>query len=387
MGRDRLARIGALGSLFLIVGLIATVFAPATAAQEWSPPAKVWVEETGHTVDGLFLSEWRSYQELLGQPITEEFTTKLSLGDEKKSTYAVQYFENQAIAYVPEDTRDGWDVQAVPLGKDALKTDEAKLAKLTLPSKGNCAGLGEEQCTTFSENGHTMRLGFNDFWRANDGERLLGSPLTEEFVGADGVTTQYFENAVLRWTQETDVTVRPIGKETAKRLKMQTAKIAQPVDIPVYDEALFVAPVVETGVGGYDLGDGPGPQQGAYKEIVVSISAQSMWAYENGELVISSLISTGVGNVPETETPLGYFSVVVKFEQETMEGTIAGEYYKLVDVPNVMYFDGIGNALHGTYWHNNFGTPMSHGCVNLPMDVADWMYQWAPMGMTVEIVP
>jgi hypothetical protein len=45
-----------------------------------------------------------------------------------------------------------------------------------------------------------------------------------------------------------------------------------------------------------------------------------------------------------------------------------------------------GHALHGTYWHNNFGTPMSHGCVNLPMDVAEWMYTWAPLGMAVLIV-
>ena len=44
-----------------------------------------------------------------------------------------------------------------------------------------------------------------------------------------------------------------------------------------------------------------------------------------------------------------------------------------------------GDALHGTYWHNNFGHVMSHGCVNLPMDVAEWLYAWTPMGARVEI--
>ena len=386
MGRERVARIGTLGTCLLIVGLTAALSAPSSAAQEWSPPSQVWVEAAGHTVDGLFLTEWRANQALFGQPITEEFRTKTALGDGKRSTYTVQYFENLAIAYVPENTREGWQVQAVPLGKDALKADKKKLAKLKLPEKGSCTGLGEEQCRTFPETSHTVRFGFYDFWRANDGERLLGRPLTEEFVGANKVTTQYFENAVLLWTQETDVTARPIGKETAKRLKIKTTKIAQPLDVPIYDEALFEPPPIELGVGGYDLGDGPGPQQGAWKEIVVSIAAQSMWAYENGVLVVSSLVSTGTGNVPETVTPLGYYTVLVKFETETMEGTISDEHYRVEDVPWVMYFDNIGNALHGTYWHSNFGTPMSHGCVNLPLDVAEFLYGWAPEGTAVSIV-
>jgi lipoprotein-anchoring transpeptidase ErfK/SrfK len=70
-----------------------------------------------------------------------------------------------------------------------------------------------------------------------------------------------------------------------------------------------------------------------------------------------------------------------------MEGVLGGEYYNVPDVPNVMYFTNQGHALHGAYWHNNFGNPMSHGCVNLPLDVAAWMYDWAPMGMRVTIVP
>ncbi len=55
-------------------------------------------------------------------------------------------------------------------------------------------------------------------------------------------------------------------------------------------------------------------------------------------------------------------------------------------MPYVLYFTDVGHAIHGTYWHDNFGTPMSHGCINLPMDVAEWIYGWAPMGMTVQII-
>jgi hypothetical protein len=145
-------------------------------------------------------------------------------------------------------------------------------------------------------------MGFKAFWDVNDGELQTLLPLTEEFVGRDRVTAQYSEHAELLWAEQDCVTVRPVGSETAKGLKVMTAKIAQPADMPVYDEALFVVPE-PTGFEGYDLGNGPGPQQGGAREIVVSISAESKWAHESANLVISSLVSTGFGMVPETVPP------------------------------------------------------------------------------------
>ena len=125
----------------------------------------------------------------------------------------------------------------------------------------------------------------------------------------------------------------------------------------------------------------PAPTDG--RAVVVSLSMQALWAYENGEVVRSTYVSTGTERTP---TPVGLFWVNNKFPIETMEGTIAGESYLVPDVPDVMYFNEQGDALHGAYWHSNFGTPMSHGCVNLPLDVAAWMYEWAPMGMAVQIL-
>jgi lipoprotein-anchoring transpeptidase ErfK/SrfK len=188
---------------------------------------------------------------------------------------------------------------------------------------------------------------------------------------------------VLVWNQEEGVKPRSIGSELAKRLKVDTAKVAQPLEIPIYSEELFIEPVIQ-GIGGDS--PGPGPIQGGYKEIVVSVSQQSLWAYEDGMVVAATLVSTGTGNVPETETPRGQFSILVKFEVETMDGVIAGEEYLVEDVPWVMYFDNNGNALHGTYWHSNFGYRMSHGCVNLPMDVAAFLYDWAPIGTAVTVI-
>jgi L,D-transpeptidase-like protein len=125
----------------------------------------------------------------------------------------------------------------------------------------------------------------------------------------------------------------------------------------------------------------PAPVNG--RAVVVSLSMQALWAYENGQVVRSTYVSTGTDLTP---TPVGLFWVNNKFPVETMEGTIAGEHYLVKDVPNVMYFNEQGDALHGAYWHSNFGVPMSHGCVNLPLDVAAWMYEWAPMGMAVQII-
>ena len=122
----------------------------------------------------------------------------------------------------------------------------------------------------------------------------------------------------------------------------------------------------------------------AAKRIVVSLSQQYLWAYEGDVPVMESYVSTGKAGF---ETPLGTFFVGTKLETERMAGTLGGETYDLPDVPDVMYFTGLGHALHGAYWHDNFGAPMSHGCINLPLWVADWLYYWTPVGTPVEIVP
>jgi len=120
------------------------------------------------------------------------------------------------------------------------------------------------------------------------------------------------------------------------------------------------------------------------KAIVVSIGAQMIWAYKGEDVVLSSYVSTGKAGF---DTPLGHYAILTKLPSQSMEGVIGGEYYNVPDVPSVMYFTNSGHALHGTYWHINFGAPMSHGCVNLPLDVATWLYQWAPVGTPVLIVP
>ena len=84
--------------------------------------------------------------------------------------------------------------------------------------------------------------------------------------------------------------------------------------------------------------------------------------------------------LPRTPTVQGRFKVYVKYRSTTM----SGPGYNWPGVPYTMYFHK-GYGLHGAYWHNNFGHPMSHGCVNLRTADAQWLFNWAPVGTVVNI--
>jgi len=121
-----------------------------------------------------------------------------------------------------------------------------------------------------------------------------------------------------------------------------------------------------------------------HKRIEVSLINQDLMAYEYEKVVLHTLISSGIpgigGSSPiPTYTPTGKFNIQVKMPSKHMgEGRITDniEAYELPGVPWVCFFDESGVAFHGTYWHFNFGRRMSHGCVNMTMDDAKWLYRW-----------
>jgi LysM repeat protein len=126
----------------------------------------------------------------------------------------------------------------------------------------------------------------------------------------------------------------------------------------------------------------PTPPMGKFgpKWVDVNITTQTMVAYEGQTPVYSARISSGTYNHP---TVLGTYRVYAKYVSTRMKGGTQGiDYYDIPNVPYTMYFYS-GYALHGAYWHHNFGNPMSHGCVNLPVDVSKWMFEWAPIGTMV----
>ncbi len=117
------------------------------------------------------------------------------------------------------------------------------------------------------------------------------------------------------------------------------------------------------------------------KRIEVDLTAQWMYAYAGDTLVWSSGVSTGRDG---WNTPTGNFKIYTKLPIQDMQGSAQGETWYVPGVPHVMYIFG-GVALHGTYWHNAFGSGarLSHGCINLPLDVAEALYAWAPVGTPV----
>ena len=114
----------------------------------------------------------------------------------------------------------------------------------------------------------------------------------------------------------------------------------------------------------------------------MDLSTQYMTVWQGNTPVAESFVSTGRDRFA---TPPGTFFINYKLPSQTMSGVLGGEYYNVPDVPWVMYFTGRGHAIHGAYWHNNFGTVMSHGCINLPLEFAAWLYEWSPSGLRVEI--
>jgi LysM repeat protein len=116
-------------------------------------------------------------------------------------------------------------------------------------------------------------------------------------------------------------------------------------------------------------------QGGSGKWIDVNLSTQTVTAYSGQTAVFQTSASTGTWRTP---TVVGTFSIYAKYTSTAM----SGPGYYLPNVPYAMFFYR-GYSLHGTYWHNNFGTPMSHGCVNLPTSAAQWIFNWAPVGTKV----
>lgn len=121
------------------------------------------------------------------------------------------------------------------------------------------------------------------------------------------------------------------------------------------------------------------------KHIEVSIANQTLKAYENGNLVLDTKVSTGLPDsrrIPgliQTDTPTGEFHVYSKMPSKHMgDGQITSslEAYELPGVPWTTFFAENGVAFHGTYWHTNFGMTMSHGCVNMKTEEAKWIFRW-----------
>lgn len=136
-------------------------------------------------------------------------------------------------------------------------------------------------------------------------------------------------------------------------------------------------------IGDIDLKKGE--KSTSTQRIVVDVGEQKLYAYDGEVLFMEEKISTGLEFTP---TPRGKFNVFRKTPSRFMQGPIPGVSDQVYDLPGVpwnLYFTSDGAVIHGTYWHDHFGKPWSHGCVNLSPENAKKLYNWAKIGVSVTV--
>jgi hypothetical protein len=325
-----------------------------------------FVAQTGHHISDRagFLSFWRERGGVLifGFPLSEEIV---------ENGLIVQYFERARFEYHPEHLGDAEQVQLSLLGRELT-------AGRTFPD-----GAPDGGELYFQETKHTLSGKFLRYWQKHGGLPIFGYPISEPFeeVAADGQTriTQYFERARFEYHPEDldgfyheqeqwrgislaslhEIQLTDLGHQAAQQTGDSFASSAQLAGAPDWSPNLWP------------------------RHIDVDLSAQQLVAYEGDTPVFHAPVATGKDGF---NTPAGTFAIYSKYPMETMTGSAGGETWYVPDIPWVQYVVG-GVALHGTYWHDQWGTGvrMSHGCINLNIDDAQWLYEWADVGTQVDI--
>jgi len=125
------------------------------------------------------------------------------------------------------------------------------------------------------------------------------------------------------------------------------------------------------------------------KRIEVDLTNQRVYGFENGQKIYDFLTSTGTWG----RTPTGTFKIWTKIRSQKMSGgsRALGTYYYLPNVPYILFFYNsnypkqLGYSLHGTYWHENFGVVMSHGCINMKTEEVAQIFAWADLDTPIII--
>ena len=367
--------------------------------------AQVWVGATQHTIRGYMLDYWRALGtwSVYGNPVSEPFPAR--------NGYYSQAFEGAVFQFRPEYLwTETPSVTFMPVGQEILENRTGEVRRDGKRQGGGGdrrahswrkygveSGVAQRAASEGgifnAESGHSITGEFQDLYAGMDGGWFMGRPLSQP-VAERGVVLQYFEGAVLMRLRSGEVRVLPVVREQARRFGIDTRPVEQS-GLPEFSETLLW-----TADNPNPLGD---PNAPGRKWIEISLSQQTLWAYQGNTLISTTLVSTGLD---PNGTELGTFYVRYKQRSTDMAGTTNADgevvalgqdaaelaqngeipnesAYTVEDVPDVMYFNLEAEALHGAYWHNNFGAKMSHGCVNLPLYFSAWLYGWAPLGTEV----
>jgi hypothetical protein len=339
----------------------------ATSAASLPFVQNLFFSETNHHLSDRagFLTYWRENGGVLifGYPLSEEII---------ENGRVVQYFERVRFEYHPEN-----------LGKDGVI--QLSLLGRELTASRNFPDATPDMGTQyFPETKHTLSGKFLKFWLKRGGLPIFGFPISEPFdevSPSDGQmrTTQYFERARFEYHPEAldgfyhereqangimlaglhEIELSDLGRQAAQHKGHMLGTSSQLAGAPDWSPTIW------------------------NRHIDVDLSAQQLTAYEGGTPVYHAPVATGKDGF---NTPTGSYAIYSKYPIETMTGSGGGETWYVPDIPFVQYVVG-GVALHGTYWHDQWGTGfrLSHGCINLNIDDAEWLYDWADVGTQVDI--
>ena len=350
-------RMPLLMSLLVLIAIAFSLLPQSVAAQSGTGPQAVYFPLSGHHLDNQygFLDYWRANGQVLrfGYPIT---------GVIEEDGRPVQYFERARMEYHAENEGTRYSVLLGLLSRELTTPDMFPVGPAA-------------QGRLFPETGYTVFGKFLQYWTKRGGLAVFGYPISESYVEKqpDGseLAVQWFERARLEYHPENvhpyykererangtrvltlyEIQMGQLGREVALRHGLSLDPVPRIAGVPDWSPALW-------------------PQR-----IEIDLARQWLTAYEGNLPVFDAGVSTGKDRF---ETPKGTFYVYAKLLYDDMTGNQQGEEYDVRKVPYVQYFHR-GYALHGTYWHNRFGSGVrvSHGCVNLSMDDAQWLFIWS----------
>lgn len=308
-----------------------------------------------------FLTFWRENGALLifGYPVTEELVENGKI---------VQYFERAKLEYDPAVNQ----VQIALLGRELTAGRDFGVVD---------ASAGE---LFYPETGHTLSGKFRQFWEKRGGLPVFGFPISQPFEETSTIDgqvriVQYFERAKFEYFPEQlggfyQSQVQAYGLRLAALREVQLADLGRQAALrnKVYNQA------VSQFSGAPEWSD-----KNYARRIEVNLSSQTLTAYEDDLPVFHAPVATGRDGF---NTPTGSYAIYDKLTMQDMFGSMGGESWYVPSIPWVQYVVG-GVALHGTWWHDQWGTGvrMSHGCINLNIDDAQWLYEWADVGTPVNI--
>lgn len=352
--RRRFMRLAATVGVLAVIGKNADPVRAATptdVATDGTSPL-IYAPRTGHHLSGAFLSWWLQHgrERVLGWPISESFDA---------AGRRFQFFERGLLEHSAE-VADPSRVWPLSVGRTWLAVQRE-------------AGIGSERVDGssafwFDQTGFGVHSEFWPMFRDGGGAFAFGYPISAGLV-VDGQLTQLFDRARLVLTDEGPLADN-LGAWEAPRWLVSTEPVEPVTEAKSYRSEEF-APAY-------------GPVETRWAD--VNLTTQTATFYDGDEPVYRALISSGRG---ANFTPPGAWEIWHRTESENMTGGQPGttDYYSLQNVYFTQYFTPRYVGFHYAYWHDEFGTAQSHGCVNMRLDDARWTWHFLGQGALVHVSP